>query len=295
MQMISSRGYQLGLNVFMALLALATVFPFILLVSGSLTSDTELLQTGYAIIPKEINFTAYEFLWNDAADIGRAYGITILVTLIGTAVGLTIIALLAYPLSRQEMPFRNFLAFFVFFTMLFNGGLVPTYLVYTNLFDVKNSLWALIVPGLLVNAFYVIIMRTFFATSIPGAIIESAYMDGAKEFRIFISIVLPLSTPVLATVGLFQTIHYWNDWFNGLIYITDSRFYSLQNMLNRILLDVQFLQTSQDNVASSITSDIPLKSMRMAMAAIGVIPIIIAYPFFQKYFIKGITIGAVKG
>lgn len=293
--MQANKLYQWIINLVMLGFTVFCIAPFLLLVSASLTDDMEIIRNGYSIIPKDLSFAAYGYLWNDADNILRAYGITILITIIGTAVGLTLIALLAYPLSRKDMPFRNFLAFYVFFTMLFNGGLVPTYLVYTNLFDLKNTIWALIIPGLLLNAFYVILMRTFFATSIPPAIIESAYIDGAKEFRIFVSIVLPLSTPVLATVGLFQTIHYWNDWFNGMIYITDSRYFSLQNLLNRILLDAQFLQSGQIDVSSEQAANIPLKSMRMAMAVIGVVPIIVAYPFFQKFFVKGITVGAVKG
>ncbi|MGO4497182.1 carbohydrate ABC transporter permease [Paenibacillus sp. 2RAB27] len=292
--MLTNKGYQLFLNIIMLLFAICSVFPFLLLVSASFTDDMELIRSGYSLIPETISFSAYEYLWNDAATIMRAYGITILVTVVGTLIGLTFISLLAYPLSRKEMPFRKFLAFYVFFTMLFHGGLVPTYLVYTNLLDLKNTIWALIIPGLLVNAFYVILMRTFFATSIPPSIIESAYIDGAKESRIFISIVVPLSTPVLATVGLFQTIRYWNDWFNGLIYITDSKYYSLQNLLNRILLDIQFMQNS-DGQTMEAAANLPLESMRMAIAVIGVLPIIAAYPFFQKFFIKGITVGAVKG
>lgn len=293
--MLTNKLYQWIINLVMMVFTIFSVYPFLMLISASLTDDMEITRNGYAIIPKKLSFAAYDYLWNDAANIFRAYGITILTTLVGTVIGLTIIAMLAYPLSRKDMPYRSLIAFFVFFTMLFNGGLVPTYLVYTNLFDVKNTIWALILPGLLLNGFYVIIMRTFFQTSIPGAIIESAYIDGAKEFKIFISIVLPLSTPVLATVGLFQTIAYWNDWFNGLIYITDSRYYSLQNMLNRILLDSQFLQSGQVDIPADQVANIPLKSMRMAMAVIGIIPIIVAYPYFQKYFVKGITVGAVKG
>lgn len=292
--MLTNKGYQLFLNIIMLLFAICSVFPFLLLVSASFTDDMELIRSGYSLIPETISFAAYEYLWNDAATIMRAYGITILVTVVGTLIGLTFISLLAYPLSRKEMPFRKFLAFYVFFTMLFHGGLVPTYLVYTNLLDLKNTIWALIIPGLLVNAFYVILMRTFFSTSIPPSIIESAYIDGAKESRIFISIVVPLSTPVIATVGLFQTIRYWNDWFNGLIYITDSKYYSLQNLLNRILLDIQFMQNS-DGQTMEAAAHLPLESMRMAIAVIGVLPIIAAYPFFQKFFIKGITVGAVKG
>lgn len=292
--MTSNRLYQSILNLVMVVITVCCVFPFLLLISASLTDASAIIEHGYSIIPSKFSLAAYEYLWNDFARIGRSYGVTILITAVGTTFGLALIAMLAYPLSRRELPFRNFLAFYVFFTMLFNGGLVPTYLIYTNFLDMKNTIWALIIPILLVNAFYVIIMRTFFATSIPAAIIESAYIDGAKELRIFISIVIPLSAPVFATVGLFQLIRYWNDWFNGLIFITDSKYYSLQNVLNRILLDIQFLQNS-DGQSAEVLADIPLEPMRMAMAAIGIIPILVAYPFFQKFFIKGITVGAVKG
>ncbi|MEC0092411.1 carbohydrate ABC transporter permease [Paenibacillus macquariensis] len=295
--MQSGKLYQWIINIIMLLFTLFCVMPFWLLFSASLTDDMEIVRSGYAFFPEKISFTAYSYLWNSSTEIFRAYSITIITTVVGTVLGLTLTAMLAYPLSRIEMPFRNTLAFYVFFTMLFNGGLVPTYLMYTNYFDLKNTMLALIIPGLLMNGFFIILMRTFFATSIPKAIIESAYIDGAKEGVIFYRIVLPLSTPVLATVGLFYTIQYWNDWFNGLIYLTDSKYYSLQNLLNRILLDVQFLQTSTQlgSQSAGIAANIPLASMRMAMAAIGVIPLLIAYPFFQKYFVKGLTIGAVKG
>ncbi|GAE07156.1 carbohydrate ABC transporter permease [Paenibacillus sp. JCM 10914] len=270
--------------------------PFVLLISASLTDEMAIIQEGYAFIPKEFSLESYKFLFSDPLMIINAYSISIIVTLIGTFASLLIMALLAYPLSRKIMPMRNSLSFFIFFTMLFNGGLVPTYLLYTNFFDVKNSLLALIVPGLLVNAFYVILLRTFFHVSIPSAIIESAYIDGAGEFRIFCQMVLPLSMPVLATVGLFQIINYWNDWFNGLIYITDSSYYSIQILLNTILLNAQYLI---DNVQYSTEMEnagtIPTQGVRLAIAVIGVFPILAAYPFFQKYFVKGLTIGAVKG
>lgn len=293
----SGKLYQWIINIIMIVFTFFCIMPFWLLFSASLTDDMELVRNGYAFFPEQISFSAYGYLWNSSSEIFRAYSITLLTTLVGTALGLTLTAMVAYPLSRIEMPFRNTLAFYVFFTMLFHGGLVPTYLLYTNYFDLKNTMLALIIPGLLMNGFFIILMRTFFASSIPTAIIESAYIDGAKEWKIFYRIVLPLSTPVLATVGLFYTILYWNDWFNGLIYITDSQYYSLQNLLNRILLDVQFLQTSTQagSRTAEISASIPLASMRMAMAAIGVIPLLLAYPFFQKYFVKGLTIGAVKG
>ncbi|MFD0681112.1 MULTISPECIES: carbohydrate ABC transporter permease [unclassified Paenibacillus] len=284
------------LNLLFIIVSCFCLIPLILLITASITDEQTIIVNGYSLFPSEISWEAYEFLFRDSATIVRAYGISILVTVIGTVTSLVITSLLAYPISRNEMPFRNFLSFFVFFTMLFNGGLVPTYLVYTQLIPLKNTFWALIIPGLLLNAFYVILMRTFFTQSIPAPVIESAYIDGAGELKIFYKIVMPLSLPVLATVGLFQTIHYWNDWFNGLIYITDSKYYSIQNLLNRILLDIQYLKNSvAESGQVGDLAAIPSESVRMAIAVMGVIPILMAYPFFQKYFIKGLTVGAVKG
>ncbi|MCU6707757.1 carbohydrate ABC transporter permease [Paenibacillus sp. J5C_2022] len=278
------------------ILSLLCLLPFALLFISSVTDEQSILLHGYSFFPEQFSLSAYHYLWQDAERIMRANGITVLVTIIGTGISLVITSLLAYPLSRKDMPAYRFLSFFVVFTMLFNGGLVPTYLVYTGLLDLKNTLMALIVPGLLTNAFYVMLMRTFFVTSVPAAIIESAKIDGAGEFRAFVQIVLPLSMPILATVGLFQTIHYWNDWFNGMVYITDSKLFSLQNLLNRILLDIQFLASSNfGGTQEGLTANIPTETVRMAMAVIGIVPILIAYPFFQKYFVKGLTIGAVKG
>lgn len=284
-------------HLIMILMAIFCLVPFLLLIVSSLTDEQEIIRSGYSLFPKEWSLAAYEFLWNQSESILRAYGITILVTVIGTTASLILITLLAYPLSRRDLPARNPLMFIVFFTLLFHGGLVPTYLVYTQVFDLKNTLLSLIVPGLLLNGFYVMLARTFFTMSIPSALIESASLDGAGEFRIFFRIVLPLSLPVLATIGLFQTINYWNDWFNGMIYLTDSHLFSLQNLLNRILLDIQFLTSgsmSQGNTSQAL-ADMPSGTIRMAMAVIGILPIIIMYPFFQKFFVKGIVVGAVKG
>jgi putative aldouronate transport system permease protein len=180
--------------------------------------------------------------------------------------------------------------------MLFNGGLVPTYLIYTQIFHIKNTLAGLIVPGLLMNGFNVILVRTFFATSIPEAIIESARIDGLGEFGTFVQIVMPLSLPILATLGLMTGVSYWNDWYNGLIYITEPNLFSLQNLLNRILENLSFLQrnSSLGAAAAREIARIPGNTVRMAMAVIGVIPVLAIYPFFQKYFVKGITIGAIK-
>lgn len=292
----SDRITQYVSHIVLAILALGSIIPFIILLSSSLTDEAAILKEGYSFWPKELSFAAYDYLFNNGASILRAYGITVLVTIVGTVSSLAITSLLAYALSRRDLPYRNVFAFFVFFTLLFNGGLVPTYLVYTQIFDLKNTIWALIVPGLLMNGFNVLLMRTFFITSIPEPIIESARIDGAGEFKTFFSIILPLSLPILATIGLLQTIGYWNDWFNGLIYITEPSLFSIQNMLNRMLQDIQFLANSNlGSNASTAAAQIPTTAVRMAIAVIGVLPILIAYPFFQKYLVKGIALGGVKG
>lgn len=283
-------------HIFLILLSIGSIIPLIILLSSSFSSEASILKEGYSFLPKEFSFAAYEYLLSNSASILRAYGITVFVTVFGTIVSLGMTALLAYGLSRRDLTYRNVFAFIVFFTLLFNGGLVPTYLVYTQVFDIKNTIWALIVPGLLMNGFNVLLMRTFFMTSIPEPVIESARMDGAGEFRTFFSIVLPLSLPILATIGLLQTIFYWNDWFNGLIYITEPSLFSIQNILNRMLSDIQFLASSNLGAnTSTAAAQIPTTAVRMAIAVIGFLPILIAYPFFQKYLVKGIALGSVKG
>ena len=214
----------------------------------------------------------------------------------GTAGNLFLTTLLAYPLSRTDLPGRRPLTFLVFFTMLFSGGLVPTYLMYTVYFGVKNTLAGLIVPLLLLNAYYVMIMKTFFQNSIPKAIIESAQIDGASEMRIFLKIILPMGKPIIATVCLFSGIIYWNDWYNGMIYVTNSELFSIQQLLNRMMSDIQFLQANTAMAgAADYISNIPGMTVRMAIAVVGILPILVIYPFMQNNFVKGIAIGAVKG
>ncbi|MDQ6418474.1 carbohydrate ABC transporter permease [Paenibacillus sp. LHD-117] len=282
-------------HVSMFLFAAVCLIPFLLLISASFTDQNAITAHGYSFIPQVFSTSAYEYLLNRGSDIARAYGVTVFVTVFGTVAGLALTTLLAYPLSRRETPHRNLIMFIVFFTMLFHGGLVPSYLVYAQLLDFKNSIWALIVPGLLTNGFYIMMMRTFFQTTVPPALIESAQLDGATEYRTLWSVVLPLSTPVLATIGLFTCIMYWNDWQNGMIYITNPELFSVQNLLNRIMQDIQFISTNLTSDAGEAMQQMPTDSVKMAIAVIGVLPILVAYPFFQKYFIKGIMIGAVKG
>jgi len=292
---VESRGLTWFSHISLFLFAAACLAPFVLLISASFTDQQAIVAHGYSFLPQEISTAAYDYLFQRGADIARAYGVTVFVTVVGTIIGLTISTLLAYPLSRSTTPHRFLIMFLVFFTMLFHGGLVPSYLVYTQIFDLKNSIWALIIPGLLTNGFYIMMMRTFFQSTIPPALIESAQIDGASEYRILWSIVVPLSTPVLATIGMFTAIMYWNDWQLGMIYITKPELFSIQNLLNRIMQDIQFIQTNMAADAGGALQNMPTDSVKMAMAVIGALPILLAYPFFQQYFVKGIMIGAVKG
>lgn len=293
--MVSNRkSAQVLLHLIFILLVLACIVPFVLLVMSSFTSESALMQNGYSLFPKEFSLEAYSYLLQKSTTILRGYGITFLVTFVGTVISVTITTLLAYPLSRPELPHRNVFSFIVFFTMLFNGGLVPTYIMYTQVFHIKNTIWALIVPALLLNAFYVIMMRSFFTANIPDSLIEAARIDGAGELRILLQVVIPLSKPMMATLALMIGLGYWNDWLNGLYYLTDTQYFSIQNILNRMIADVQFL-ASASSVTASVGASLPSVGIRMAIAVIGVLPILVIYPFFQKSFVKGIVIGGVKG
>ncbi len=284
-------------HLFFGIVTLAMVLPIALVLIASFTDERSILNKGYSLFPERWSLDAYRFLFeSDPWVILDSYGVTLFVTAVGMLVSLAVTAMLAYPLSRAQLPFRTGFSFYVFFTILFNGGMVSWYLVFAQFIDLRDSVWALIVPGLLLNGFNVLIMRTFFSGSIPPALIESAYIDGAGELRIFAQFVVPLSKPVFATIGLFNTLAYWNDWFNSLVFLTKAKFYSLQYLLNMSLLNIQFLsQKSQNAGAASFSGLVPQETMRMAMAIIGMGPIVLAYPFFQKYFVKGLTIGAIKG
>lgn len=288
--------FQVVINIILILLVLTCILPFVLLILASFTEESVLISDGYSFFPKAFSLDAYIYLANQAPVILRSYGITLLVTAVGTIISLIIGPMLAYPLSRPDFKLRNPLSFVVFFTMLFNGGLVPTYMMWTQFFHIKNTIWALIFPGLLLNAFYIMLMKNYFKTNIPMELIEAAKIDGAGEFYTFFKVVMPLSLPILATVGLFVGIGYWNDWMNGLYYVTDSHLFSLQNLLNRMMQNINYLASAEGaSVVGANSVVMPSSAMRMAMAVIGVVPILILYPFFQKYFVKGMTVGAVKG
>lgn len=283
------------LNIIFLFYTFICVFPLCLLFSMSITEEKTLLSEGAEVIPQKISFLAYEFLFNDFMKVARAYGVTITVTLIGTLFCVFITAAYAYPLSRRDFPYKRIFSVFVLITMVFSGGMPPFYLIYTRVLDIDNTLFALILPFLF-NGFYMFVIRTFFIKNVHPAIIDSARIDGAGELRIFFKIVLPISKPVLATVALFTTILYWNDWFNALLFITDQNLYPIQFLMQKAMLQQNIIRQFAFRAnAELIRFDVPGEGIRMAMAIVGMGPIVIAYPFFQKYFIKGLTIGSIKG
>ncbi len=293
-----ARFSQLPINLILFLLAISTVIPFLLLIMSSITDENVLVQNGYSFFPKKISFAAYQYLFATGTKMIRAYAISILVTVIGTVSSLLITPMLAYALSRKDLPGRNGWLFFIFFTMLFSGGLTPSYMMWTRIFHIKNSIFALIVPNLMVSAFNVILIKNYFVSNVPVELLEAARMDGAGEFRIYFKIVLPVSTPIMATIGLFVALGYWNDWQNGLYYLSGrTDLYSLQNYLNKIMQDIQYLNSGINQAVMNNMQNIklPSVSIRMALSVLGILPIMVLYPFFQKYFAKGITIGSVKG
>lgn len=280
-------GYSL-----VSVVTILCLLPFIMLISGSFTSELAISNYGYGIIPRELSFSAYKLLFKYPGDILRAYVVTIFITLTGTTLGLFIISMTAYVLNRKDFKYRNKLAFFFYFITLFNGGLVATYIFIIRYLHLKNSFLALILP-VMINVFYLLIMRSFMS-SIPESISESAKIDGAGDFTIFIKLILPLSKAALATIGLFIALDYWNDWYNAMLYITEVKKFPLQYMLYNMLSSSEAI--SRISSAASIPAgDMPSQSLKLAMSVVATGPIILVYPFVQKYFVKGITVGAVKG
>lgn len=290
------KAYQALIFVILTILALCALLPFLLLVSSSLTENATLLKEGYSFLPRNFTLYAYTYLFkSNATKVFRAYGITFFITIVGTAVSLLIGPMLGWVLSRKDYKRAKPLTFMVFFTMLFNGGVVPSYIMYTQVFHMKNSILALLIPTLLFNGFYIILYKNNFASNIHPALVEAAKIDGAGELYIYFKIVLPLSLPILATIGLMVGLGYWNDWTNGLYYISDTKLYSLQQFLKSIIDNINTLASMANSAdAAAAVAKMPGTSIRMAMAVIGVIPIMVLYPFFQKAFIAGISLGGVK-
>lgn len=292
------KRFQILAHIILALLSALAVIPFVLMIVSSLTDNNTLVANGYSFWPEKWSLYAYEYIFNTGNSVLHAYGISIVLTIVGTLIALILTTMLSYVISRKGLPGRGVITFLVVFTMLFNGGLVPTYMVYAKIFNVKNTFMALLVPGLLMNDFNIMLMKSYFCTNIPDEILDAAYIDGATEFQAFYKVALPLAKPIVATIALFVGIAYWNDWMNGYIYITkNTDLYSVQNLLNRMMQNIQYLSQNSSNIqqAGVGLNAIPTASVRMAMATVGVLPILVVYPFVQKYFVKGITLGGVKG
>lgn len=288
-------GFQVVINIILAFMCLLVLFPLALLIMSSISAESDIIKYGYTLWPKNFDFTAYKYIFSEGS-VFHAYIVTILVTLVGTCASVIVTTLISYTLTIQDLPGRNILSFLILFTMLFSGGLVPSYMMWCNIFHIKNTVWALLIPNLLCSSFHIMITRSYFQNNIPKEILESARMDGMSEFGIFFKIVLPLSLPILATIGFMKALMYWNDWTNSLYYITDKNLVGIQALLNNMLTNVQYLAQSMD--ASMVATDaasVPSLTMRMAVAVVGMLPMIILYPFFQKYYMKGLTVGAVKG
>jgi len=293
-----SKPANFAINVFFWIYTAICIIPLILVLVVSFTDEKTVLLNGYSLFPSKLSLSAYDFLLNDWLNVVRSYGISILVTVVGTIVSLTVMALFAYPISRRDFKHRGLFSFIMVFTILYNAGLVPFYMMYTQYLHLQNSILALMIPYI-VQAFFVLVMRTFFSNSIPTELIESAKIDGAGEWRIFAQIVLPLSLPVLASVGLLSTLNYWNDWWLSMLFINDNIHINIQYRMYKALQDLQFLSSNSTAYAAILAQNpnfqLPSETVRMAMAVVGIGPIVFAYPFFQRYFIQGLTVGAVKG
>ncbi len=289
-------GTNAAFNVLFALLAAMAILPVIFVFMISISSEESIRLVGYSFAPRGFSASAYAFLWNERATILQALFISVSVTCLGTLLGLALTTTMGYVLSRPVFKMKSFYTWVVFIPMIFNGGMVASYVVNANVLGLKNTIWALILP-LAVSSFNIIICKTFFRSTIPDSIIESAKMDGASQLRIFGQIVLPISKPVLATIGLFLVFGYWNDWFQSSLYISDSKLVSLQALLNNMMKSLDYIANNPTAGVSlqQYRNQMPSESVRMAIAIVIVVPIACAYPFFQKYFISGLTIGAVKG
>ncbi|MEK3888180.1 carbohydrate ABC transporter permease [Bacillus sp. FSL K6-3431] len=278
---------------FIGLFALFCLLPFVLIVSSSFTSESAIMESGFTLWPKEFSVFAYEIVFQNPRLVIGSYVVTLGITIVGTALGLFIVAMTGYALQRQDFLYRNKISFFIYFTTLFSGGLVPFYLLITQYLHLKDNYLAVLLPALL-SPFLIIMMKSF-VKSIPHEITESAKMDGAGDFTIFLQLILPMSTPALATIGLFIALGYWNEWYNSMLFLSPNMEYRpLQLFLYNVITSADFIRNSA--ASSNVTpQDVPLETMKMATAVVATGPVILFYPFVQRYFIKGITIGAVKG
>ena len=271
---------------------LICLFPFVLMITSSFMNEREILTEGFKLIPSEFDTSAYEFLFKHPQKLIDAYGITILITVCGTAIGLFIMSMTGYVLNRKDCKYRNVVSFFIYFTTLFSGGLIPSYILMVSYLKLKDNVLALILPGL-ISAWSIFLMRNFMK-AIPDSLYESATIDGAGDFRIYWQIFLPLAIPSLATVGLFLALGYWNEWYNAMLYIQTPSKYPLQYFLQKMVNQANVQQLISQGMQIDL-SELPTQSIKMATAVVATGPVILFYPFVQRYFVSGLTVGAVKG
>ena len=282
-------------NVIFLLLAVICVIPLLFVFSISIADEESIRVNGYQLIPQVLSASAYEFLWNERMTILRAVFMSVAVTVIGTVISIALNTSMGYVVSRKNFKLKQFYTWLIFIPMVFNGGMLASYVVVNNILKLNNSIWALILP-LACSAFSVTICRTFFRTTVPDSIIESAKIDGAGQFKIWSGIVLPISKPVMATIGMFAAFGYWNDWFQASLYIQDRNLQTLQSLLNQMQKNIEYIANNPYGGVSlqQYRASMPTESVRMAIAIVIIVPIACTYPFFQRYFVNGLTVGAVK-
>lgn len=289
--------YKVLIHIVLILLCLSILIPFLYVVSLSVTAENVIVSGGYKLIPKQFDFAAYKSIFSNPTQLITSYKITIAFSVLGTLLSMIVMTMIAYAISREQFSYKQSVTFFVYFTMLFSGGLIPQYIINTKYLHLTNNFWVYILPCL-ANAYHILILRTFFK-GLPTSLTEAAKIDGAGELTIFRIIVLPLSKPVLATVSLLTLLARWNDWQTSLLYVLDNDKLSLQYLLQKILRETEFLKKMSESnsiiVSESYSQTTPVESMRFAMAILAAGPMMVVFPFFQKYFTKGLTIGAVKG
>ncbi|MDR0999899.1 MAG: carbohydrate ABC transporter permease [Clostridiales bacterium] len=283
-------------NAWFALLSFIIIVPFIFVIMISISSTKSIAEHGYQLWPSEFSLAAYAYLWGERVTILRSLGVSVIVVVLGTVLALLLNSSLGYVLSRKSYKLRGFLVWLAFIPMIFNGGMVASYVVNANLLHLRNTIWILILP-ICASPFNIIICRTFFQHTIPDSVVESAVIDGSSQLRIYAQMILPLSKPVLATIALFTAFGYWNDWFFASLYIADKNLLTLQALLNNIQRSIDFIVNNPTLGVSLMAykASMPSEAVRMAITIIVIVPIAMAYPFFQRYFISGLTIGSVKG
>lgn len=292
--MTAGKKFNLVLNIVFVILAFLCLFPILLTLSISLSSTESIMEYGYRLIPAKFSIVAYKYIFSNPSTILNAYGVTIFNTVVGAAASVLVISHVAYPLSRSDFKLRLPITYYILFTMLFSGGQVASYMVITTMYHLQNTRWVMILPCLM-SPWYMVVLRTFFKTGVPNAIIESGKLDGAGELRILWQLIFPIALPGIATIALFQVLMFWNEWNLPLLYITNPKLYNLQFLLQQMMQNIQMINESPEFAAQSAgAAKLPTESARMALCFVAMGPILVTYPFFQKYFIQGLTVGSVK-